>query len=76
MFKRMKLREDRTKTHADLTDVCGAKCISYCTICRGIERFRAGNASFEDGHPPGPPVSLKNEQTVLNVLKTIHMFVT
>ena len=67
----LKLRDDCMKIHADLTNVCGAKCASYRTICRWIERFRAGKVSFEDCHHPGHPVSVKNEQTVLFFLKKL-----
>ena len=68
----MNLREDCMEIHADLIDVCGAQYVSYHTMCRWIEKFRAGKVSFEDGHHLGPPVSDKKEQTMLFVKKIIE----
>ena len=40
----------------------------FCTLhCLQIEGFRDGQVSFEDGHRPGRPVSVRHEQTVLFV---------
>ena len=68
----MKLGNDHLKIHSDLTDVYGANCVLYCTICRWIERFRAGKVSFEDGHHLGCAVLVRNEQTVVFMKKLIE----
>ena len=72
VFTRKKLRDDRMKNHADLIQMY-VKPNVFCTapFAGGIERFKAGKVSFEDGHSPDRPVSVKNKQTVLFVKKLI-----
>ena len=45
---------------------------SHCTVCRWTEGFRTGKASFQEGHRPGRPVLVRNEQTVFFCVEKIE----